>query len=116
MTTHIEQAIFEALADRLGEHPRARNYEIADSGEYETKLDGPIDVEMLAEWLVPTVLATRPEPPVTDAECLVALNAKGHAESKLYESATDLSYFTAGSIYVMRAALEAARATREGKP
>jgi phage baseplate assembly protein W len=111
MTTHIEQAIFEALADRLGEHPRARNYEIADSGEYETKLDGPIDVEMLAEWLVPTVLAARPEPPVTDAEVLSALNAyePRFASDNLADYAED----HAGD---MRAALEAARATREGKP
>lgn len=104
MTTHIEQAIFEALADRLGEHPRARNYEIADSGEYETKLDGPIDVEMLAEWLVPTVLAARPEPPVTDAECVdIANRAQAETGRSIWPS-------------TVRAVLEAARATREGKP
>lgn len=61
-----EREVFEALADRLGEHPQASNYEIADSGEYETKLRGPVDVEVLAEWLMPTVLGLRrsevPEP------------------------------------------------------
>ncbi|SDG22443.1 hypothetical protein [Microbacterium sp. 77mftsu3.1] len=49
------RAIFEALADRLGEHPRARNHETADSGEYETFMH-EVQVETLAEWLVPTVL------------------------------------------------------------
>lgn len=49
------EAIFEALADRLGEHPRARNHEIADSGEYETFMH-EVHVEGLAEWLMPTVL------------------------------------------------------------
>lgn len=61
-----ERAIFDAIADRLGEHSQATNYEVADSGEYETKLRGPVDVEVLAEWLLPTVLAFRrtevPEP------------------------------------------------------
>lgn len=61
-----ERAIFEAIADRLGEHSQATNFEIADSGEYETKLRGPVDVEVLAEWLIPTVLSFRrsevPEP------------------------------------------------------
>ncbi|WP_308491042.1 hypothetical protein [Microbacterium terrisoli] len=113
MTTHIEQAIFEALADRLGEHPRARNYEIADSGEYETKLDGPIDVEMLAEWLVPTVLATRPEPPVTDAEVETAARTLWRAD----DAEIDTSWASNRGFYTdtARAALEAARATREGK-
>lgn len=54
--TDDERAIFDAIADRLGEHSQARNFEIADSGEYETKLRGPVDVEVLAEWLLPTVL------------------------------------------------------------
>ena len=64
--TDDERAIFDAIADRLGEHSQATNYEIADSGEYETKLRGPVDVEVLAEWLLPTVLGFRrsvvPEP------------------------------------------------------
>lgn len=54
--TDDERAVFDAIADRLGEHSQARNFEIADSGEYETKLRGPVDVEVLAEWLLPTVL------------------------------------------------------------
>lgn len=65
--TDDERAVFDAIADRLGEHSQATNYEIADSGEYETKLRGPVDVEVLAEWLLPTVLGFRrsevvPEP------------------------------------------------------
>lgn len=68
--TDDERAIFEAIADRLGEHSQARNFEIADSGEYETKLTGTIDVEVLAEWLVPTVAGfRRSEVPEPSAEC-----------------------------------------------
>lgn len=47
----LGHAIFESLADRLGEHDHARNHEIADSGEYETKITGTVDVESLADWL-----------------------------------------------------------------
>lgn len=58
--------ILDVIADRLGEHSQARNHEIADSGEYETFLNGPVNVEALAEWLVPTMLRLRrseaPEP------------------------------------------------------
>lgn len=69
--TEDERAIFDAIADRLGEHSQATNYEIADSGECETKLRGPVDVEVLAEWLLPTVLgfcrSEVPEPPTREA-------------------------------------------------
>lgn len=68
--TDDERAIFDAIADRLGEHSQATNYEIADSGEYETKLRGPVDVEVLAEWLLPTVLGfRRSEVPEPSTEC-----------------------------------------------
>lgn len=53
--TDLRTAVFEAIADRLGEHPRASNHEIADSGEYETKLNGLFDVEELAEYICPAV-------------------------------------------------------------
>jgi hypothetical protein len=45
--------VFERLADALGAHPQAVNHEIADSGEYETKLQGLVDVEELAAYLIP---------------------------------------------------------------
>lgn len=71
--TDDERAIFDAIAGRLGEHSQVRNYEIADSGEYETKLRGPVDVEVLAEWLLPTVLGFRrsevPEPSDESVPC-----------------------------------------------
>lgn len=61
MSSREEQTMFDAIADRLGEHPQATNYELADSGEYETKLRGPVDVEVLAEWLTPTVKRAQAE-------------------------------------------------------
>lgn len=54
MTTNTERELFEAIADRLGERPEARNFSIADSGEFETRV--PVNVEVLAEWILPTVL------------------------------------------------------------
>ncbi|WP_417540766.1 hypothetical protein [Microbacterium maritypicum] len=67
--TDDERQVFDAIADRLGEHSQARNYEIADSGEYETRLRGPVDVEVLSEWLLPTVLGfCRSEVPEPSAE------------------------------------------------
>lgn len=57
--TDDERTLFEAISDRLGDHSQSRNYEIADSGEYETMLCGPINVEVLAEWLMPTVTDAR---------------------------------------------------------
>lgn len=87
--TDDERAIFEAIADRLGEHSQARNFEIADSGEYETKLTGTIDVEVLAEWLVPTVAGFRrsevPEPSA-EGPAFIALMPPSPETSKRWYS------------------------------
>jgi len=95
------RAIFEALADRLGEHPQARNHEIADSGEYETFMH-EVQVEMLAEWLMPTVLEVvarrHPEPEkVTDDRVNAAIKA-------LWDGGFEFQVSVGG----MRAALESA--------
>ncbi len=65
--------------------------------------------------IAPPMFPNEPQGEPTDAQVLAALNAKGHAESKLYESAPDLEFFTAGSIYVMRAALRAAAETTKSE-
>lgn len=91
--------IFEALADRLGEHPRARNHEIADSGEYETFMH-EVQVETLAEWLIPTVLdiisRKHTEPEITDealwdfaTDLLEAWNIEDTNEPSLIEDFRD---------------------------
>ena len=56
------KAIYEALADRLGEHPKA--YNVQDhTDEYTTAIRLNEDVEVLAEWLTPAVLAALPARP-----------------------------------------------------
>lgn len=82
--TDDERALFEALADRLEQHPQARNYEIADSGEGETKLVGPLDVEALAEWLMPVFAGFRRQGPPTDAQVREALVRDLHADLAYY--------------------------------
>jgi hypothetical protein len=57
----------------------------------------------------------KPQAEPTHARVLAALNAEGHAESKLYESAPDLEFFAAEPIYVMRAALRAAAETTKSE-
>lgn len=100
MSAHDERAIFEALADRLGEHPHSRNHEQGMSGEYETFIH-ETNVEALAEWLMPTVLEAvarkHPEPEITDDMVNAAIKA-------LWDGGFEFQVSVGG----MRAALTAA--------
>jgi hypothetical protein len=93
--------MFDVIADRLGEHTQARNYEIADSGEYETKLSGPVDVEALAEWLMPEILGliTRRQSITDEWEYGIAADGDDHEPyTDHYSSIEDMSDEFDGSL------------------
>ncbi len=129
--TDDERAIFEAIADRLGEHSQAQNYEIADSGEYETKLRGPIDVEVLAERLVPTVAGFRrssvQEPSATDEEYDARLGdgdrddpepqgEPSEEETKALEAVRRWTRSSGPGVRVLRVLLSMAERAVQGEP
>lgn len=53
----VRDELFELIADRIGEHSKSWNAEIADSGEYET-YTGKVRVESMAEWIMQGVVAS----------------------------------------------------------